>query len=368
MVVAIFDKVTNQLEEELPFVVYKKPKEFEIKGVFQKDSSLHFTKDFTEKGFVLAPFDDQSKPILIKCDEVHTEAFTPQKVTVSKNFQYKEPIKSKPYERMVSKAIHTIESGSLEKVVLSRKMDVSVSISGLSIFKRLIQTYGNAFCYFWHHPKVGTWLGATPEILLKSRGNAFVTMSLAGTQMVSEKEKEPTWAQKELNEQQLVTDYITKALKDHTTDLKIGGLESVQAGQLWHLRTKVSGRFEKEKLGSLIKALHPTPAVCGIPKNNAKKFILENEQYDRMFYTGFIGELNLKNEEERSLNPRNKENKAYKSIIEATELFVNLRCMKMEGSTATLFVGGGITADSEPWKEWEETQNKSQTILKVLLN
>ena len=356
------------MELGLPFVLYKRPKEFEIKGVFQKDITLHAVSDFTEKGFVFAPFDTFEKPILIKCDEILSEVFIPENIIKTNNFQKKGEAASESYERMVLKAIETIKTGELQKVVLSRKKEVKISMSGLAIFQRLIQTYGNAFCYLWYHPQIGIWLGATPEILFKSRGNAFVTMSLAGTQIVEEEQKEPVWGNKELFEQQLVTDYIVEALIDNSTDLKIGELESVRAGQLWHLRTKISGRFKKEKLGALIRSLHPTPAVCGIPKDLAKKFILENEQYDRMFYTGYLGELNMRNEVHRSSNPRNKENKSYRSIMDSTELYVNLRCMKLHGRTANLFVGGGITVDSDPRKEWEETENKTQTILKVLLD
>ncbi|UWX56132.1 chorismate-binding protein [Maribacter litopenaei] len=164
----------------------------------------------------------------------------------------------------------------------------------------------------------------------------------------------------------MVTDYILEALRGKTTDLKIGNLETTMAGQLWHLRTKISGHFELGKLAELIKSLHPTPAVCGIPKEKAKTFILENEQYDRMFYTGYLGELNLRSGVERNTNPRNKENGVYRSILNSTELFVNLRCMKLDDPLATLFIGGGITSDSDPRKEWEETENKSKTILKVI--
>ncbi|KAA2217363.1 MULTISPECIES: chorismate-binding protein [Maribacter] len=368
MAYPILNRAQGQLEQGLPFVIYKKPKEFEIKGVFQRDTQLHSVTDFTESGFVFAPFDTVQSPILIQCDEVLSEVFTPGNISTTKNPLKKEVGASESYERMVSRAIEAIKSGQLEKVVLSRKKEVRVAASALVIFQRLVHAYENALCYLWHHPKIGTWLGATPEILLKSRGNSFVTMSLAGTQMVREEVEMPEWEKKELHEQQLVTDYIATALQDTTTDLKIGDLESVRAGQLWHLRTKISGRFEREKLGTLIRALHPTPAVCGIPTKRAKKFILENEHYDRMFYTGYLGELNLKNEVERSTNPRNTEQKAYRSVLESTELFVNLRCMQLDGTAASIFIGGGITSDSDPWKEWEETENKSQTILKVLLD
>ncbi|UWX56131.1 chorismate-binding protein [Maribacter litopenaei] len=97
---------------------------------------------------------------------------------------------------MVSKAIDAIKEDELKKVVLSRKKEVYVSVSAITIFQRLINTYENALCYVWYHPQIGTWLGATPEILLKSRGNAFVTMSLAGTQVVGKEQDVPDWGRR----------------------------------------------------------------------------------------------------------------------------------------------------------------------------
>ncbi len=117
----------------------------------------------------------------------------------------------------------------------------------------------------------------------------------------------------------------------------------------------------------IISALHPTPAVCGLPKEKAKKFILSEENYDREFYTGFLGELNLQKNVQRSRTRRNVENLAYRAVKKETGLYVNLRCMKIEDGKAVLFVGGGITKDSVPEDEWEETVNKAQTMKKVLL-
>ena len=105
-------------------------------------------------------------------------------------------------------------------------------------------------------------------------------------------------------------------------------------------------------LAQLLNKLHPTPAVCGLPKETAKNFILEHEGYDRSFYTGFLGEINLNSGGEKSAN---------------THLFVNLRCMELFEDKAVLFVGGGITNDSNNEKEWEETVAKSSTMKAILI-
>jgi isochorismate synthase len=119
-------------------------------------------------------------------------------------------------------------------------------------------------------------------------------------------------------------------------------------------------------LKDLVTALHPTPAVCGLPLREAKHFILENENYDRMFYTGFLGELNFKKKASRNRNRRNQENSAYRTVTNTSDLYVNLRCMQLADHKATLYVGGGITANSEAGKEWLETQSKAQTMLRIL--
>jgi isochorismate synthase len=170
-------------------------------------------------------------------------------------------------------------------------------------------------------------------------------MSLAGTQ-VFEESKLVVWKPKELNEQQLVTNFIASQLKEITTDLKIDKQETVKAGNLLHLKTKVSGKLniQKSNLKSLIRALHPTPAVCGLPRQKANDFILANEDYHRSFYTGFLGELNLPD----------------------SLLYVNLRCMQIRNNLASIYIGGGITKDSNTKKEWEETVAKSRTMKRVL--
>jgi isochorismate synthase len=215
-----------------------------------------------------------------------------------------------------------------------------------------LQSYTSAFVYVWYHPKVGLWFGATPETLLQIENDVFKTMSLAGTQVFEENEN-PVWKTKELEEQQLVTDFISNQLKNIATNLEIDKTETIKAGNLLHLRTKVTGKLtiKNHQLKTLVRALHPTPAVCGLPRNIAKNFINQNENYDREFYTGFLGEINMGNSVLSTMN---------------SNLFVNLRCMKVDKNIVSIYVGGGITKDSNAKKEWEETVSKSKTMKRVL--
>ncbi|WP_299799220.1 chorismate-binding protein [uncultured Maribacter sp.] len=367
MVHELFDRAANCLKEQLPFVLYSKPNENELVGVFQNNDAIHKVDDFTETGFIFAPFDLNLDAILLKMDAVEKvplnlshEALSAENNSLKNNSEERSR-----YTKLISNAIDEIDKGNFNKVVLSRKIEVDCKDDYFEVYQRILSVYEKAFCYFWYHPKIGTWMGATPEILVKSSGSKFTTMSLAGTQN-SVGNDAPNWEEKELHEQQLVTDYIFDTLKDKVISLNSSERESVKAGQLWHLRTEMKGTFAPNKFGNVLKALHPTPAVCGSPLKNAKKFILENELYNRTFYTGFLGELNMKSELSRNRNRKNQENSAYRSVMKTSELYVNLRCMQLFKDKAEIYVGGGITAESIPEKEWEETALKSNTMFLVL--
>lgn len=237
-------------------------------------------------------------------------------------------------------------------MVVSRKEIVDlVKFDLVLIFEKLIQSYPTAFCYCWFHPKIGLWMGATPERLLKSNNNNFDTMSLAGTQKIHGA-KEVVWEKKEMEEQQFVTDFILRNLKDLTSEVSVSSPYTTQAGTLAHIKTDIEGVInENSSLKQVVSVLHPTPAVCGLPKESAKDFIIENEGYDREYYTGFLGELNKQGYNNEELK---------------SDLFVNLRCMQIKDNQAHLYMGCGITKDSIPEKEWKESVNKSVTMKKIL--
>ena len=150
----------------------------------------------------------------------------------------------------------------------------------------------------------------------------------------------------------MVTDFITQSLANKVSELTVSSPYSIQASNLWHIKTDITARIGSDSnLEEIIKALHPTSAVCGLPKAAAKDFILQNEPYDRSYYSGFLGELNIDLATFRT---------------EQSDLFVNLRCMKINDKQVELFIGCGITKDSVPEAEFIETVNKSMTMRKVL--
>ena len=349
----INSKIQNQLKKRLPFVVYSKPNSEGITGFFQNNETLFKVNDFTEKGFVFASFDG-AKTYLIPESESELLHFSLDKKEIA--FSGKELTKAgnvakSDFTTLVANGIQAIKNEQFQKVVLSRTEKVELEdFDMVDAFKKLVLLYPSAFVYCFYHPKIGNWIGATPEQLLKVTENNFETISLAGTQKDTGS-SEILWGEKEKEEQQFVTDYLVSRLKNVAKAVQFTKPYSIKAGSIWHIKTDVSGVLNSDStLKKVIQLLHPTPAVCGLPKEIAKDFILENEPYDRSFYTGFLGELNCSPTKE--------------SI--SSDLFVNLRCMQIKDSQAHLYIGCGITKDSDPEKEWEESVNKSMTMKKVL--
>lgn len=367
-----FKLIELQYSQLLPFVVYRKPNATQVIGLLQKDKLLYTTSDYTETGFVFAPFDDKENTILIPSEhseqlsvmysdhEISSEKFNSYIVNTQCNKLF--------HINLVQKGIDAIKSNDLLKVVLSRCETIKLSQPDtLQIFKKLILSYPSAFVYCFNHPEIGLWLGATPETLLKIDGHHFFTTALAGTQQYGGT-LDVEWKPKEIEEQNMVTNFIVDNLQSTVNNLKAENVQTVKAGSLLHLKTNISGTldFKSLSLKKVLSTLHPTPAVCGLPKEEAKQFILEHENYHREFYTGFLGELNFKEKRLRNSNRHNVENDAYSSVISVSNLFVNLRCMQLKSGEAIVYVGGGITKDSNSEAEWEETVNKTQTIKSVL--
>lgn len=369
---AFFNRIESQYHAKLPFVTYRKPNENSLNALLQTTNDLIFTEDFTEKGFVFSPFDNTEKSVLMPLE--YSESFkTVQEL--SDKIETSNKIIGITYDsekdihiNLVKSGVEAIENNRFKKVVLSRSETVALSNNNpLDIFKNLLAHYASAFVYCWYHPKVGLWLGATPETLVKIEGQRFSIMALAGTQNYKGS-LDVTWQNKELQEQQYVTDFILDNIKSTIDNIKTSEVETVKAGNLLHLKTKIWGVLKPNaiSLKGLLYSLHPTPAVCGVPKLEAKQFILKHENYNREFYTGFLGELNLEVTSAPRSGRRNIENRAYAITKNSTQLYVNLRCMQLKENNAIIYVGGGITESSNPESEWEETVSKSLVIKKVL--
>lgn len=266
---------------------------------------------------------------------------------------------------LVKKGIAEIESEIFQKVVLSRTKQIILpaDFDIIHIFDKLCETYASAFVSAVSLPHLGVvWIGASPETLVSQDSKGiFRTMALAGTQSAYDadgnliKTSEALWRQKEIEEQSFVTRYIINCLKRiRVREFEEEGPKTVIAGNLMHLRTDIiidTVAINFPQLATvMLDLLHPTSAVCGMPKVPATEFILANEGYDREFYSGFLGPVNMQSSE---------------GEVES-HIFVNLRTMKLQENTATLYAGCGITADSNPEKEWNETEMKTQTLGRII--
>ena len=326
-------------------MLYRFPNDSLLHGVFQHNTSLDKFTGFEASGFVFAPFDAKKIKVLIS-GEYRVEEIGGVKTQSAQNVMLSDKGKEL-HLKQVEAAINEIKKTGLRKVVLSRRIEANTKKAPSEIFQSLHEKYENAFCYWWHHPQVGMWLGATPEKLLQYGNGEILTTSLAGTLPVNGKDG-PKWTKKEIEEQEMVTGFIANALKGKISNLDISPTRNQRAGKLWHLKSDIKGVLSSSKqLGDIIEHLHPTPAVCGLPKERAFNYIQNNEGYDRDFYTGYLGALNLNSED-------------------SAKLFVNLRCLRYRSGKVEVYVGGGITKSSNPEEEWKETQIKSRTILEVL--
>lgn len=243
----------------------------------------------------------------------------------------------------LQRVIEVIKENKLPKLVYSRRKIFTdfKTIDYKESFNNLCQTYPNAFRYIFNDGE-NAWMGAFSEVLGKfdKTTHQFETMALAGTLPVTEE-----WSEKEIEEQKPVTSYIQDILKNYSDQVQQSETYDHVSGNIKHLRTDFKTVIKPEDLDSLIKDLHPTPAVCGIPKDFCNENIRKYEKFPREFYAGYI---KIETEE---------------SIL----YFVNLRCARLYKDSVHVFVGGGITAQSNPEKEWIETELKSEAILKNLV-
>jgi isochorismate synthase len=258
------------------------------------------------------------------------------------------------YCRLVDSAIDFIVDSGIKKVVVSRTATAGLpgGFDPLATFLALCQRYPAAFVSLVAIPGIGTWIGASPELLLSTGSHALHTMALAGTQarLADRPLTAVRWSPKEIEEQALVSDYI----RDFFSRAGAGvvhetGPRTVAAGNVVHLQTDFRVELPQRELMTLanrvLHELHPTSAVCGMPKDKALAFIVQHEGYDRSFYSGYLGPVHIDGQ---------------------SHLYVNLRCMQLGQNAAYLYVGGGVTADSNPDAEWCETELKAGTLLAVL--
>ena len=335
------------------------------------------------EGFVLAPFiaSDDCPLLLIRPDKItmhnaqclmHNAQCSmlnvQPTVSVAKRGKKCSTPERAAYHQCFEKFHRELQEGRFRKIVLARqsKDEFEDDIDAEQLFLRACRAYPRMFVALVSTQESGTWLMATPEVLLETTAqHQLHTMALAGTMVLRGRhltfdtplqtaDGGIRWSDKNIEEQRLVATYIYERLESLALDIEEQGPRTVRAGNLAHLRSDFRFTLREGKgVGAVLEALHPTPAVCGIPKRETMDFICQNESAPRRYYSGYCGPLNLavEGQGERS-----------------TSLFVSLRCMQMDGRTCLLHAGGGLLKESAEQSEWDETEAKMQTMRNLFDN
>lgn len=342
------------LDHNIAFAFWRFPGKG-IKGVFSHRAvPLRENQAPDGHGFLVAPFmaEDDLRAYFIPATKTYPEIFGTEALETLTQYPANEKrlphITTKDdYLEAFSQLKAAIDSGVTEKIVLSRTREsqyINRETAG-KIFAELEETYPSAMAYVFNIPQRGCWMGATPEILLSKHAGHYKTVSVAGTRTAGSPEK---WTEKEVHEQAVVSAFIENILRSfNIKNFNRKGPENFHAGNVVHLKTtyQIPSSQMADKAFALAGALHPTPAVCGLPRNKARGLIRKTEKHNREFYSGYLGEVDTGKQE--------------------VNLFVNLRCMQVFKDRAVLYAGGGLTKGSEVEKEWEETQEKTRTLLNV---
>ncbi|MCX6189252.1 MAG: isochorismate synthase [Bacteroidetes bacterium] len=322
------------------------------------------------EGFIIRPFGPHLKPQLIE-NQIGVQFTTALTLNIPHTTNYTEaflesyhsflnaPTKTYPstyykktasheasqteYIEAIQKSQLEMQRGHFKKVVLSRitKIKYTQTSPVIDLFFSLCAKYPKAFISLISSANYGTWLGASPEVLVHQQAENYTTVALAGTKKSSD---ETLFSSKEAEEQNIIKEYIENSLALQNIKSESSAREDFDTGGLTHLKTSIYFTAPASSRLTIAEALHPTPAVGGYPKNNAVDFILENEHYDREIYAGYIGAINK----------------------EELNLYVNIRCMQWLPEYALLYAGAGITMASKAEAEWEETENKRKIISDVL--
>ncbi|WP_284009665.1 isochorismate synthase [Haloarcula pelagica] len=259
------------------------------------------------------------------------------------------------WRRQVRAAVEKVDRGDLRKVVLAQALQVSLErdLSVPDALARLAETYPDCYRFMFSPADGGTFFGATPERLVSVRGRTVRTEALAGSTGRGDTPAEDEWlatelleSEKDRHEHQLVADAIRDQLAPFATSIRTGERTVRRLATVQHLRTSITAELDAdEHVLDLVEALHPTPAVGGLPPDAALRTIRETEAFDRGWYAAPIGWL------DGSGNGT---------------FAVGIRSAVARDRTATLFAGAGIVSDSDPDREWDEVQLKYRPMLDEL--
>ena len=332
------------MKENCGFVAYRLPHErhhhlCSISAISTRDSDINFS-DFQ---FIFAPFDKSDNPAyLSKFSSKEIDGKIPN---VNLKNGVLDGVSKEVYIETCQNLIDRITAEKVSKVILSRTQsieDTDVDIN--AIFESMKFKYPDAFVYLLHHPDIGTWAAATPELLLSKNDHFVSTVALAGTRKYNPIDTEP-WGNKEVEEHKYIETYVNESLDRLKLKYTKSETSTRRAGNVEHIESKYEITDTENQFIELIDKLHPGPAISGYPPKEAIDIIKNIESYDRKYYCGYLGPLDINDQ---------------------SMLYVNLRCMEIFSNGYKIYIGGGITKDSIAEDEWNETILKSETMSDIL--
>lgn len=281
------------------------------------------------------------------------------------------------YEQSVRSVLTRLNAGELSKIVLARTLCVTseTRVDTHQLLRNLFRdnAHGYTFavpmrksqlpksiittdsCTIDVNEKPRTFLGASPELLVTRTGTRVRVNPLAGSAArSSDPEEDRRRAEallasvKDRHEHAVVIDAVAAALRPHCQELTVPEEPSlIQTSTMWHLSTDIYGELADAATTSLelAFALHPTPAICGTPVEDARDEIQEQEPFDRGLFTGMVGWCDSKGDGEWA---------------------VAIRCAEVQGHQLRLYAGAGIVPGSTPEAELAETAAKFGTMLRAM--
>ena len=357
-------------KKEVSYALFRYPGNGDISLFFQENTlpeRIPALRELNNKtGFVIAPFTVSNEtPILLLHPEyqlhgtkeiiaflnARRESFSLNSSDALSLPYLEETNVFQQYSKTFQTVKNLLSANKLKKIVLARTTSIrsDTDLDTVSLFFKACENYPNEYIVLFHTPLTGTWLSATPELLLTHTNQMAHTIALAGT-ITSKVPKHPIqWNDKNIKEQQIVVDFIRSRLHQYPITSTVYEPIQVHAGRLSHLKTNFYFKIEYQQfhaqVGNILDSLHPTPAVCGVPQKESMELISKLECLPRLYYSGFTGMLDMNRQ---------------------THFYVTLRCLKIHHDHLTLYAGGGILPLSQMETEWEETEEKLK-IMKSLI-
>jgi len=254
----------------------------------------------------------------------------------------------KKWKNMIQRALSEIDDSKVAKVVLSRRVEISLNRepSFNFIIDKLITNYPECGTFlFKNHSSV--FFGASPERLICLQGNNILVDALAGSARNNQKQEE-LFSRKNVNEHDFVLNHIKNTISPFSENLELTQHHSIKKlNNISHIWSEISAKLrEGHPFFPVVKELFPTPAICGSPKEAALNVIKKLEDHRRGLYSGFIGWFNFS----------------------AAEFYVSIRSALSTGNKIIAYAGCGIVDGSDADDEFNETELKLIPILSLFKN